>query len=48
MAIVQLRHDTPGRAYYRRLLARGKTPMEALRILKRRLSDAVYRRGMLA
>lgn len=44
MALVQIRHDTPGRAYYRRLLARGKTPMEALRILKRRLSDVVYRR----
>ena len=43
MAIVQVRHDTPGRAYYQRLLARGKTPMEALRILKRRLSDVVYR-----
>lgn len=43
MAIVQIRHDTPGRAYYRRLLARGKTAMEALRILKRRLSDVVYR-----
>jgi len=47
MAIVQLRNDTPGRAYYRRLLARGKTSMEALRCLKRRLSDAVYRQ-MLA
>jgi transposase len=43
MAIVQLRNDTPGRTYYRRLLARGKTSMEALRCLKRRLSDAVYR-----
>jgi transposase len=43
MAIVQLRDDTPGRAYYRRLLTRGKTPMEALHCLKRRLSDAVYR-----
>jgi len=43
MAIVQLRHDTPGRAYYRRKLAAGKTPMEALRALKRRLSDVVYR-----
>jgi transposase len=42
-AIVQIRHDTPGRAYYRRKLAAGKTPMEALRCLKRRLSDAVYR-----
>jgi transposase len=43
-AIVQLRHDTEGRAYYRRKLIAGKTPMEALRCLKRRLSDAVYRR----
>jgi transposase len=43
MAIVQLRHDTPGRAYYRRKLAAGKTPMETLRALKRRLSDVVYR-----
>jgi len=43
MAIVQLRHDTPGRAYYRRRLAEGKTPMEAIRALKRRLSDVVYR-----
>jgi transposase len=43
MAIVQIRHDTDGRAYYRRKLAAGKTPMEALRCLKRRLSDVVYR-----
>ena len=42
-AFVQLRHDTAGRAYYRRKLAAGKTPMEAMRCLKRRLSDAVYR-----
>ena len=43
MAIVQLRNDTEGRAYYRRKLAAGKTPMEALRCLKRRLSDVVFR-----
>jgi transposase len=43
MAIVQLRRDTEGRRYYRRRLAAGKTPMEALRALKRRLSDVVYR-----
>jgi transposase len=43
MAVVQLRHDTPGRAYYRRRLAEGKTTMEAMRALKRRLSDVVYR-----
>ena len=42
-AIVQIRHDTEGRTYYRRKLAAGKTPMEALRCLKRRLSDVVYR-----
>jgi transposase len=44
MAVVQLRHDTEGRAYYRRRLADGKTPMEAMRALKRRLSDVVYRK----
>jgi len=43
MAIVQLRNDTEGRAYYRRKLAAGKTPMEAIRALKRRLADIVYR-----
>ena len=42
-AIVQIRHDTEGRAYYRRKLAESKTPMEALRCLKRRISDALYR-----
>jgi hypothetical protein len=47
MAIVQLRHDTPGRAYYRRRLAEGKTAMEALRALKRHLSDVIYRRMVL-
>jgi transposase len=30
-------------AYYRRKLAAGKTPMEAMRCLKRRISDALYR-----
>jgi len=43
-AIVQLRHDTEGRAYHRRKLAEGKTPLEALRCLKRRLSDVIYKR----
>src|SRR6266540_491459 len=43
MAVVQLRHETEGRAYFRRKLAAGKTPMEAMRCLKRRLSDVVYR-----
>jgi hypothetical protein len=44
MAVVQLRRDTPGRAYYRRRLTEGKTTMEALRALKRHLSDVVYKR----
>jgi transposase len=42
-AIVQIRHPTAGQAYYRRKLAEGKSRKEALRCLKRRLSDAVYR-----
>jgi len=43
MAIVQLRYDTPGRSYYRRRLTEGKTTMEALRALKRHLSDVIYK-----
>ncbi|GAA2483270.1 IS110 family transposase [Winogradskya humida] len=43
MAVVRLRNDTEGRRYYRRKLAEGKTTMEAMRGLKRRLSDVVYR-----
>jgi transposase len=35
--------DTEGRVYYRRKLAAGKTRMEAMRCLKRRISDAIYR-----
>ena len=42
-AASQIRLDSPGRAYYRRKLAAGKTPMEAMRCLKRRISDAIYR-----
>jgi transposase len=42
MAVVQLRNPTEGRAYYDRKAAAGKTPMEAMRALKRRLSDIVY------
>jgi hypothetical protein len=41
--MVQLRNDTAGRAYYRRKVAAGKTSMEAMRCLRRRLSDVVYR-----
>lgn len=44
MAVVQLRHPTTdGRRYYDRRVAEGKTTMEAMRALKRRLSDVVYR-----
>jgi transposase len=46
MAVVQLRHPTKGRAYYDRKVAAGKTPMEAMRALKRRLSDVVFRQMM--
>lgn len=42
-ARVQLRNPTEGRAYYDRKKANGKAPMEALRCVKRRLSDIVYR-----
>jgi len=43
-AITQIRHPhSPGRAYYDRKLAEGKTPREAIRALKRRLSDVAWR-----
>jgi hypothetical protein len=43
IAVTQTAHNTPGRAYYDRKLAEGKTKKEALRALKRRVSDAVWR-----
>jgi transposase len=43
MAVVQLRNPTEGKRYYDRKVAAGKTPNEAMRSLKRRLSDIVYR-----
>lgn len=42
-ALTQLGHDTAGRDYYLRKQAEGKTKKEAMRALKRRVSDAVYR-----
>lgn len=42
-AISQIRLDTEGRAYYRRKRAEGKRPLEAIRCLKRRISDAIFR-----
>jgi Transposase and inactivated derivatives len=43
MAITQIQRDTPGRTYYQAKRASGKSHKEALRCLKRRLSDVVYR-----
>jgi transposase len=43
MAMVQVRRPSAGQVYYQRKRAEGKSPKEALRCLKRRLSDAVYR-----
>ncbi len=44
-AVTQIRHQhSPGRAYYDKKIAEGKTPKEALRCLKRRISDAIYAR----
>jgi transposase len=42
-AVTQVRHDTQGRAYYQRKIADGKSKKEALRALKRRISDAIWR-----
>jgi transposase len=43
MAMVQVRRPSDGQAYYQRKLTEGKSPKEALRCLKRRRSDAIYR-----
>jgi hypothetical protein len=43
IAVTQIAHNTTGRAYYDRKIAEGKTKKEALRALKRRISDAVWR-----
>jgi transposase len=42
MAVVQLRNPTQGRAYFDAKKAAGKTSMESMRALKRRLSNVVY------
>jgi transposase len=42
-AISQIRHQhSDGRAYYEKKVAEGKTHKEAIRALKRRISDAIY------
>ncbi len=43
-AVTQISHDTPGRIYYLRKQAEGKSRKEAMRALKRCISDAVYQR----
>jgi transposase len=44
-AITQIRYShSGGRAYYDKKVAEGKTHKEALRCLKRRISDAIYAR----
>jgi hypothetical protein len=44
-AITQIRHShSDGRAYYDKKTAEGKTHKEALRSLKRRISNAIYAR----
>jgi transposase len=44
-AVTQIRYrHSDGRAYYDRKVAEGKTPKEALRALKRRVSDAIFAR----
>ena len=43
IAVTQISHrHSPGRGFYDRKLAEGKTPKEALRALKRRITDVVF------
>jgi transposase len=42
-AVTQIRYPCAGRTYYDKKLAEGKTKKEALRALKRRISNVVYR-----
>jgi transposase len=43
IAVAQISHDCAGRVYYDRKIEEGKTKKEAMRALKRRLADVVYR-----
>ena len=42
-AVTQLRYPSQGRTYYDKKITEGKTSKEAIRALKRHISDAVYR-----
>ncbi len=46
-AIVQIRYDNPGRDLYLRKIDEGKTKKEAIRSLKRHITDAVFRQLQL-
>ena len=46
VAVCQARSDARGGTYYRKKLAEGKSRKEALRCLKRRFSDAVFKNLM--
>jgi transposase len=43
VALCQARSDARGGVYYRKKIAEGKSRKEALRCLKRRVSDAVFK-----
>jgi transposase len=43
IAVCQIRDPSPGKVYYQHKLRQAKTPEEARRALKRRLSNVVYR-----
>lgn len=43
IAVCQIQHGGPGRDYYLKKIDEGKTPREARRALKRRLSNVIYR-----
>lgn len=47
IAITQARNATPGRDYLDRRIKQGNSRTEALRLLRRRLSDVVYRTLLL-
>jgi hypothetical protein len=43
IAVCQARGDPRGKAYYRKKLEEGKSRREAMRCLKRHISDVVFR-----
>lgn len=46
MAVTQRRIHPPAQAYYERKRLEGKSRKEAMRCLKRRLTDVIYRQLM--